>query len=100
MLKFLLKIVPDMMAAIFGLLFFPWILGVPGKPSILVQWGWTTGIFTIIFYLIIYQFVKSSDRFVRLKKPAIRAFFDRLLFFIALLSIPTIALAISLVLLG
>ena len=99
MKKSIIKFITNVMAVACGLLFFPWILGAPGHPNVLVQWGWTIGIITIIFYLITYQIVKSSDRIVGLRKPAVRASLDHFLFLIAVLSIPAITIAVSLVVL-
>lgn len=96
--KLLLKFFPDLMAAVCGLLFFPWILGVPGHPTLLVQSGWTIGIVLIVFYLVTYQIVKSSDRIGVLNKPAIRTRLDRLLLLIACWLVPVIVIAVLLVL--
>ncbi|OYR07661.1 hypothetical protein [Brucella thiophenivorans] len=96
----MLKIIPDTIAVVCGLLFFPWILGVPGQPTILAQCGWNIGITTIIVYLITYQIVKSSERIICLRQPAVRVRLDRLLFLIAALSVPAIAFAVALVVLS
>ena len=100
MIRLLARFFPDVMAGISGLLFFPWILGVPGHPTQLVQWGWTIGIIAIVFYLVIYQIVKSSDRIAALNKPAIRSRLDRMLFMFACWLVPAMTIAISLVLFG
>lgn len=85
------------MAVFSGLLFFPWILGVPGHPAELVQWGWTIGIVAIVFYLVTYQIVKSSGGIATLNKPAIRSCLDRFLFVTACWLVPVMTVAILLV---
>ena len=94
----LLKFFPDLMAAVCGLLFFPWVLGVPGHPTPFVQLGWTIGIVMIVLYLVTYQIVKSSDRIGVLNQPTIRIRLDRLLFLVACALVPLIAIAVLLVL--
>ncbi len=95
--KLLLKLLPDLIAAVCGLLFFPWILGAPGHPSLLVELGWTIGIVTIVFYLVTYQIVKSSDRIGVLNRPAIRTLLDRLLLIVAFGLVPVIVIAVLLI---
>lgn len=94
-----LKFFPDAVAVIFGLLLFPWILGVPGMPDQLVRLGWTTGLTAIILYLIVYQMVKSSDRISALRKPEIRLALDRLLFGSAWWFVAIVAASVYLVVL-
>ncbi|MBQ0710432.1 MULTISPECIES: hypothetical protein [unclassified Ochrobactrum] len=50
---------PDLMALICGLLVLPWILGVPGHPDPMVRLGWTIGLVSLVFYLVLYQITKS-----------------------------------------
>lgn len=50
---------PDLVALLSGLLILPWILGVPGHPSQLVQTGWTIGLVSMVVYLALYQTAKS-----------------------------------------
>ncbi len=50
---------PDFVALLSGLLILPWILGVPGHPSPLVQTGWTIGLVSMVVYLALYQTAKS-----------------------------------------
>ncbi|MBJ6132944.1 hypothetical protein JAU75_08885 [Ochrobactrum sp. Q0168] len=50
---------PDLVALLCGLLVLPWILGVPGHPSLLVQAGWTMGLVSMVVYLALYQTAKS-----------------------------------------
>jgi len=50
---------PDLVALLSGLLVLPWILGVPGHPSQLVQAGWTIGLVSMVVYLALYQTAKS-----------------------------------------
>ncbi|MDR0251638.1 MAG: hypothetical protein LBI75_00465 [Brucellaceae bacterium] len=58
-MKFLIRIYPDVVALICGLLVLPWILGVPGQPTQAALSGWTIGLIGIVVYLILYQVVKS-----------------------------------------
>ncbi|NNU62014.1 hypothetical protein [Ochrobactrum soli] len=64
---------PDLVALLSGLLILPWILGVPGHPSQLVQTGWTIGLVSMVVYLALYQTAKSlaARRSVKNNPPRI-----------------------------
>ena len=68
MIKFIIRIYPDMIAVICGILILPWILGVPGQPTQAVLSGWTIGLIAMGIYLLIYQTVKSLRTFEFYKK--------------------------------
>ncbi len=61
---------PDLMALICGLLVLPWILGVPGHPDRTVRLGWTIGLVSLVFYLVLYQITKSIASKGSLKNSA------------------------------
>ncbi|MDH7785936.1 uncharacterized membrane protein (DUF485 family) [Ochrobactrum sp. 19YEA23] len=63
---------PDLVALLCGLLILPWILGVPGHPSQLVQIGWTIGLVSMVVYLAIYQTAKSLASYGAVKNNPTR----------------------------
>jgi len=68
MIKFIIRIYPDVIAVLCGLLIIPWILGVPGRPTPAQLSGWNIGFFAICTYLLLYQTIKSLRNFEFYKK--------------------------------
>ncbi len=68
MIKTAMRLYPDLIALLCGLLVIPWIVGVPGQASQIAIYGWTTGLITMALYLVIYQAVKSVIRMDFYKK--------------------------------
>lgn len=67
-MKLLIRIYPDLIAFICGILIIPWVIGVPGHPTKAVLSGWTIGLIVMGVYLVIYQAAKSLMTFEFYKK--------------------------------
>jgi len=88
-------------AAVCGLLLFPWILGVPGHPSRSVELAWTVGLLVIISYLTSFQLVRSLNKKASTEGPrSLLPRWERLLFKLACMSLTLLSVSLVVVVLS
>lgn len=97
MLFFIYQRFAGFVAAVCGLLLFPWILGVPGHPSRAVELAWTIGLLVIILFLTAFQLVRSLNKKVPANGSQSLSRWERLLFKYACLSFFLLSLCVLVV---